>query len=46
MQVIQHDNEPMLTIAHSIVFEPIRKNVVDFKMSPLGRNQFDGVDMK
>ncbi len=46
MQVIQHDNEPMLTLAHSIVFEPIRKNVVDFKMSPLGRNQFDGVDLK
>ena len=46
MEVIQHDNEPMLTLAHSIVFEPIRKNVVDFKMSPLGRNQFDGVDVK
>ena len=46
MQVIQHDNEPVLNLAHSVVFEPIRKNVVDFKMSPLGRNQFDGVDLK
>ena len=36
----------MLNIAHSVVFEPMRKEVVGFKMSPLGRNQFDGVDLK
>ena len=46
MQVIEHDEEPVLNIAHSVVYEPIRKNVIDFKMSPLGRNQFDGVDLK
>ena len=46
MQVIEHDEEPVLNIAHSVVYEPVRKNVVDFKMSPLGRNQFDGVDLK
>ena len=35
-----------MNIAHSIVYEPVAKSVVDFKMSPLGRNQFDGVDLK
>ncbi len=46
MQVIQHDDEPVLNIAHSLVYEPVSKNVVDFKMSPLSRQQFDGVDLK
>ena len=46
MQVIQHDEEPVMNIAHSVVYEPVSVNVVDFKMSPLGRNQFDGVDLK
>ncbi|MCW6506854.1 ABC transporter substrate-binding protein [Lichenifustis flavocetrariae] len=46
MQVIQHDQEPVLNIAHSLQYEPVRKEVIDFKMSPLGRNQFDGVSLK
>ncbi len=46
MQVIQHDEEPVMNIAHSLVYEPVSANVVDFRMSPLGRNQFDGVDLK
>ncbi len=46
MQVIEHDQEPVLNIAHSLVYEPVRKEVVDFKMSPLSRQQFDGVDLK
>ena len=46
MQVLQHDQEPVLNIAHSTVYEPVSAKVVDFKMSPLGRNQFDGVDLK
>lgn len=46
MQVLQHEEAPVMTIAHSVVFEPIATSVVDFKMSPLGRNQFDGVDLK
>ncbi len=46
MQVIEHEEEPVLNIAHSVVYEPISKKIVDFKMSPLGRNQFDGVDLK
>jgi len=46
MQVIQHDQEPMMTIAHSVVYEPLSKNVVGYKMSPLNRHQFEGVDLK
>ena len=46
LQVIAHEEEPLLDIAHSLQYEPVRKEVVDFKMSPLGRNQFDGVDLK
>ena len=46
MQTIQHDQEPVLNIAHSLVYEPVRKEVVGFKMSPLSRQQFDGVDLK
>ncbi len=46
MQQIEHDDEPVLNIAHSLVYEPVRKEVVGFKMSPLSRQQFDGVDLK
>ncbi len=46
MQVIQHDNQPMLTIAHSIVYEPLAANVVGYKMSPLSRHEFQKVDLK
>lgn len=46
MQVIMHDEEPQLDIAHSVVYVPVRKNVEDFRISPLGRFQFDGVDLK
>ncbi len=46
MQVIEHDQEPVLNIAHSLVYEPVSAKVVDFKMSPLSRQQFDGVDLK
>ena len=46
MQVIQHDNEPMLTIAHSVVFMPMRKNVTGYTMSPLGTHEFYNVDLK
>lgn len=46
MQVIQHDEAPVFTIAHSVVYEPTRKEVVDWKISPLGRHEFYGVDLK
>ena len=41
-----HEEAPFVLIAHSVVFLPMRKNVVNFKMSPFGRIQFDDVDLK
>lgn len=45
-QVIAKEEAPWFTIAHSVVFEPTRKEVVDYKVSPLGRHDFYGVDLK
>ena len=45
-QVIMHDEAPYFLIAHSVVFMPMRKNVVGYTMSPLGRHAFDHVDLK
>jgi len=46
MQQIAHDEAPQMTIAHSVVFEPIRSSVVGYKISPLGSHVFYGVDLK
>ena len=46
MQVIQKEDAPDMTIAHSIVFEPMRMEVVGYKMSPFNRHEFYGVDLK
>ena len=46
LQAIFKDAAPWVTIAHSTVFEPIRKEVVGYKVSPLGRHEFYGVDLK
>jgi len=46
MQLIQKEEAPELTIAHSVVFESMRSNVVGYKVSPLGAHQFYGVDLK
>ncbi|HET7884128.1 MAG TPA: ABC transporter substrate-binding protein [Acetobacteraceae bacterium] len=45
-QVIMHQEAPFYLIAHSVVFMPMRKEVVGYKMSPFGRHQFDGVDLQ
>jgi dipeptide transport system substrate-binding protein len=45
MQEIARKEVPQLTIAHSVVFEPIRKDVTDYKVSPLGRHDFFGVGL-
>lgn len=37
---------PWATIAHSVVFEPIRNEVVDYKIDPFGGHIFYGVDLK
>ena len=43
---IEHDEAPDMKIAHSIVFEAMRKEVTGFKQSPLGSHEFQGVDVK
>jgi dipeptide transport system substrate-binding protein len=45
-QVVMHREAPFYLIAHSVVYMPMAKNVVGFKMSPLGRHQFDTVDLQ
>jgi dipeptide transport system substrate-binding protein len=45
-QVIFKEQAPWLTIAHAVQLKPIRKSVIDFKLSPFGRHIFYGVDIK
>lgn len=45
-QVIFKDQAPWFTIAHAVQLKPVRKEVVDFKLSPFGRHTFYGVDIK
>ncbi len=44
-QKIHHEQVPWLNIAHSTVFEPIRKEVSGYKVSPLSKHQFYFVDV-
>ena len=46
MQQIEHDDAPDLKIAHSVVYEVMRKEVTGYKQSPLGSHVFKGVDVK
>ncbi len=46
MQVIEKEEAPSFTIAHSVVFEPMRKEVTGYKMSPFNRHQFHLTDLK
>ena len=45
-QEIFHAEAPWVPLAHSIVFMATRANVEGFKMDPLGRHAFEGVDLK
>ncbi len=45
-QVVFKEQAPWATIAHSIVFEPVRKEVVDYRIDPFGGHIFYGVDLK
>ena len=45
-QVIFKEEAPWVTIAHSVVFKPVRKEVVDFRIDPFGGHVFYGVDLK
>jgi dipeptide transport system substrate-binding protein len=44
-QVIFKEEAPWITIAHSVVFEPVRKEVTGYKMSPFGQHDFYAVDI-
>jgi dipeptide transport system substrate-binding protein len=44
-QKVFKEQAPWATIAHSVVFMPLSKKVLNYKMSPLGTHRFDGVDI-
>ncbi|MDN3650766.1 ABC transporter substrate-binding protein [Reinekea marina] len=44
-QVIFKEEAPWITLAHSVVFEPVRKEVTGYKMSPFGGHDFYPVDL-
>ena len=46
MQVIEHEDAPDFKIAHSVVYEAMRKEVTGYKQSPFGSHQFNGVGLK
>jgi dipeptide transport system substrate-binding protein len=46
MQVIEKEESPSFKIAHSTVYEAMRKEVTGYKQSPFGSHQFNGVDVK
>ena len=45
-QVVFKREAPWATIAHSVVYQPLAKNVVDFKIDPFGAHIFYGVDLE
>ncbi len=45
-QVVFKEEAPWVTIAHSNVFKPVRKEVIDFQINPLGTHVFYGVDLE
>ena len=44
-QRLLKEQVPMTPIAHSTVYQPMRKTVQDFKISPFGLNSFYGVSI-
>ncbi|MBV9053377.1 MAG: ABC transporter substrate-binding protein, partial [Hyphomicrobiales bacterium] len=46
MQTIAHDQAVWFTIAHSVVYEIAKANLTGYKISPLGRHEFAGADLK
>ena len=45
-QVIFKEQAPWVTVAHSVSFQPVRKEVVDYRIDPFGGHVFYGVDLK
>ena len=44
-QLVFKEQAPWATIAHSVVFEPLRKEVKNYKIDPFGGHVFYGVDI-
>ncbi|SIS76886.1 ABC transporter substrate-binding protein [Paracoccus saliphilus] len=44
-QTVFKEQAPWATIAHSVVYKPVRKEVTGFKVHPLGTHIFYGVDI-
>jgi dipeptide transport system substrate-binding protein len=44
-QVVFKEQAPWATIAHSVVFEPVRKEVKNYKIDPFGGHIFYGVEL-
>lgn len=45
-QEIFKEEAPWVTIAHSVWFQPVRREVVDFRIDPFGGHLFYGVDLR
>ena len=45
-QLVFKEEAPWVTIAHSVVFMPMRKEVKDYKIDPFGGHVFYGVDLE
>jgi dipeptide transport system substrate-binding protein len=45
-QEIFKEEAPWVTVAHSVVFKPVRKEVKDFRIDPFGGHIFYGVDIE
>jgi len=45
-QVIMREEAPFFLIAHSVAFQPMRKDVTGYVMSPFARHSFDQVDLQ
>jgi len=45
-QVVFKEQAPWFTMAHAVQLAPVRKEVIDYKLSPFGRHTFYGVDIK
>jgi dipeptide transport system substrate-binding protein len=45
-QVVFKEEAPWVTVAHSVVFMPMRKEVTGYKVSPFGKHDFYGVDLQ
>ena len=45
-QQMMHDQMPAVMIAHSTIFEPVRKEVTGYEVDPFGKHIFYQVDVK